>query len=234
MEAIVLAGGFGTRLQQIVPDLPKPMASIAGRPFLEYVLDRLISTGINNITLSVGYKADVIMRHFGNRYRNAVIDYVVENEPLGTGGAISFALRGKVKESVLVLNGDTFLNIDYGQLINWYEQKPVAVAMVLREMPDISRYGSVVVAEDCVTGFVEKGKVGPGLINAGVYIIQPEIFTSFGLVGRFSFETDILQAHCYKLLPRAFLTIAYFIDIGLPGDYERAQYEMPALISPPS
>lgn len=229
MEAIVLSGGFGTRLKEVVRDLPKPMAGVAGRPFLEYVLDSLISTGINNITLSVGYKADVIMQHFGNRYRNAVIDYVVENEPLGTGGAIAFALLGKDTDAVLVLNGDTFLNIDYGNLINWYEQKPSAVAMVLREMPDIGRYGSVVVSGDHVTGFVEKGKTGPGLINAGVYILQPEIFTSFGLAGKFSFETDVLQAHCNKLSPRAFLTSAYFIDIGLPDDYERAQCELPAI-----
>jgi len=229
MNAVILAGGLGMRLREAVQGLPKPMAMVAGRPFLEYVLDRLIFSGVNDITLSVGYKADVIMQHFGNVYRNAVLSYVVENEPLGTGGAIAFALHGKGKEAVLVLNGDTFLNIDYGQLINWYEQKPAAIAMVLREMPEISRYGSVVVSGEKVSGFVEKGMAGTGLINAGVYILQPEIFTSFGLSGKFSFETDLLQPHCSKLSPRAFLTRAYFIDIGLPADYERAQYELPTL-----
>lgn len=229
MKAIVLAGGFGARLRESVRDLPKPMAMVAGRPFLEYVLDRLIFTGINNITLSVGYKADVIMQHFGKGYRNAVIGYAVEDDPLGTGGAMAFALQGSGKEAVLVLNGDTFLNIDYGQLINWYMQKPAAVAMVLREMPDTGRYGSVVVSGEHVAGFVEKGQVGPGLINTGVYILKPEILTSFGLSGKFSFETDVLQAHCGELLPRAFLTSAYFVDIGLPEDYERAQHELPAI-----
>ena len=229
MDALILAGGLGMRLREKVLALPKPMAMISGRPFLEYVLDRLIFSGINSITLSVGYKADVIMQHFGNSYCNAVIHYVVENEPLGTGGAMAFVLHRKGKEAVLVLNGDTFLNIDYGKLINWYKQKPSAVAMVLREMPDIGRYGSVVVSGDCVTGFVEKGMEGSGLINAGVYIIQPEILTSFGLAGKFSFETDVLQAHCNELSPRAFLTNAYFIDIGLPDDYERAQHELPAI-----
>ena len=229
MNAVILAGGLGTRLSEVVQDLPKPMAMVAGRPFLEYVLDRLIFGGINNITLSVGHKADVIMQHFGNKYCNAVLNYVVENEPLGTGGAIASALHGKGKESVLVLNGDTFLNIDYGKLINWYEQKPAAVAMVLREMPDIGRYGSVVVSGDRVSGFVEKGMVGAGLINAGVYILQPYIYAAFGLSGKFSFETDILQPHCKELSPRAFFTRAYFIDIGLPDDYERAQYELLAI-----
>jgi len=230
MEAVILAGGLGTRLREKVLNLPKPMAMVAGRPFLAYVLDRLIFTGLNSITLSVGYKADVIIKYFGNRYRNAVIYYIVEHEPLGTGGAMAFALRGKGKESVLVLNGDTFVNLDYGKLIHWYEQKPAKVAMVLREMPDTGRYGSVVVSGDRVSGFVEKGMAGSGLINAGVYILQPEIFTSFGLSGKFSFETDLLQPHCHELSPRAFLTSAYFIDIGLPDDYERAQYELPAIL----
>lgn len=233
MNAVILAGGFGTRLREAVRDLPKPMAMVAGRPFMEYVLDRLISGGINNITLSVGYMADVIMQHFGSKYRSAVINYVVENEALGTGGAIAFALRGKGKESVLVLNGDTFLNIDYGQLINWYAQKPVAVAMVLREMSDTGRYGSVVVSGDRVSGFVEKGMAGAGLINAGVYILKPDIFAAFGLAGKFSLETDLLQPHCNELSPKAFFTSAYFIDIGLPADYERAQAELPALKGQP-
>lgn len=229
MDAVILAGGLGTRLREAVRDLPKPMATVAGRPFLEYVFDRLICSGINSITLSVGYMADVIMQHFGNRYRSAVINYVVEKEPLGTGGAIAFALRGKGGDAVIVLNGDTFLNIDYGKLIDWYALKPAAVAMVLREMPDIGRYGSVVVSGERVSGFVEKGMAGAGLINAGVYILQSEIFTAFGLAGKFSLETDLLQPHCNELSPRAFITSAYFIDIGLPDDYARAQYELPVL-----
>ncbi len=233
MKALVLAGGFGTRLKGVVRELPKPMAMVAGRPFLEYVLDQLICAGINNITLSLCYRADQISRHFGNRYRNAAIDYVVENEPMGTGGAINFALCGKGRDAVCVVNGDTFLNLDYGVLLDWYAQKPVAIAMVLRQMPDTGRYGSVIVSGEYAVGFVEKGTGGSGLINAGVYILQPEIFASFGLPDKFSFEKDFLQVHCKELLPRAFLTSAYFIDIGLPDDYERAQYELPAILDKP-
>ncbi len=229
MKAIILAGGLGSRLRERVPDLPKPMAPVAGRPFLEYVLDRLIAGGVSEIILSVGYRADVIMAHFENAYRNAVVSYAVETEPLGTGGAIVHALNGQSGYPVLVLNGDTFLNIDYGELLRWYAQSPAQVAMVLREVPDIARYGSVLVSGERVSGFVEKGKVGPGLINAGVYIVHPDVFAAFSLSGKFGFETDLLGSHCEVLSPRAFITDAYFIDIGIPDDYDRAQHELPSI-----
>ena len=114
MKAIVLAGGLGTRLKKRVPELPKPMAPVAGSPFLEYVLDRLVAGGVSEIILSIGYMANVIMAHFEHTYRTAVVSYAVETEPLGTCGAIAHALRGKGDDPVLVLNGDTFLNIDIG------------------------------------------------------------------------------------------------------------------------
>lgn len=228
MKAIVLAGGFGTRLQERVPDMPKPMAPIAGRPFLEYVLDHLIDGGICEIILSVGYRADLIMGHFGHTYHNATVSYSVETEPLGTGGAIVHALRQGGDDPVLVLNGDTFLNIDYRKLIRWYKQAPVQIAMVLKAVSDVARYGSVLATGERISGFVEKGNSEPGLINAGVYIIQPSVFRTFNLSGKFSFETDLLQRHCGALFPRAFLTDDYFIDIGIPDDYDRAQYELPS------
>ena len=229
MKAIVLAGGLGTRLRERVPELPKPMAPVAGHPFLEYVLDRLVAGGVREIILSIGYRADVIMAHFGHAYRDAVVSYAVETEPLGTGGAIAHALRGKGNDPVLVLNGDTLLNIDYGELIRWYARAPTQVAMVLREVPDVARYGSVLMSGERVSGFVEKGKSGPGLINAGVYVVQPGVFETFGLSGKFSFEADFLQRHCDVISPRAFLTDAYFIDIGVPEDYDRAQRELLAI-----
>ncbi len=228
MKTIILAGGFGTRLREAVGDVPKPMAMVAGRPFLEYLLDRLISCGINDIVLSVGYKADLIIQHFSNLYGNPKITFAVEEEPLGTGGAIARVLSGE-KQAALVLNGDTFVDLDYAQLINWHRQRRTAVTMVLKRVREISRYGSVIVSNEQVAGFIEKGKSGPGLINAGVYILQPDIFETFGMTGRFSLETDLLQRHCDALSPRAYLTDAYFIDIGLPEDYERAQSELPTI-----
>lgn len=229
MRAIVLAGGFGTRLRELVPDLPKPMAPVAGRPFLEYVLDGIIDAGIRDIILSVGYRADVIQAHFGRKYRGATVRCVVESEPLGTGGAVAFALRGLDDGPTLILNGDTFLQLDYVALLDWYWRDPAAVAMVLREVPDVSRYGAVVMSGDRVSGFVEKGKSGKGLINAGVYIVRTEVFAMCKLSGNFSFEKDVLQSHLGRICPRAYVTDGYFIDIGIPEDFERAQQEMPAL-----
>lgn len=229
MKAIVLAGGMGTRLRGRVPDLPKPMAPVAGKPFLEYVLDRLVVGGIGEIILSVGYRADSIISHFGRHYRDTVLKYAVETEPLGTGGAIAHAMRGEGDAPLLVLNGDTLLNIDYAVFLRWYAQAPTPVAMVLRPVPDAARYGSVLVSDERVTAFVEKGLTGPGLINAGVYIVKPEVFGRFGLSGNFSLETDLLQRHLEELSPKAFLTDAYFIDIGIPEDYDRAQHELPLL-----
>lgn len=230
MKAVVLAGGFGTRLREKVPDIPKPMAPVAGRPFLEYILDRLVACGIAEIILSVGYRANTIIDHFSEAYRGVVVNYAIETEPLGTGGAIAHALHEGSNAPVLVLNGDTFLNIDYEELIHWYKENPVQVAMVLRKVPDTSRYGSVMLSGERVVGFEEKGKHGPGLINAGVYIVKSRIFEEFGFSGKFSFESDFLQKQCVALSSRAFITDAYFIDIGIPEDYERAQFELPNVI----
>lgn len=226
MKAIVLAGGLGTRLRERIPDLPKVMAPVAGRPFLEHVLDRLVASGVAEIVLSLGYKAEIIANHFGHSYKNVVLDYSIETEPLGTGGAILHAARGRDGDPFLALNGDTLLDLDYGEFIGWYTKIPVPIAMVLRTAQDVARYGSVLTSNGSVVGFMEKGKTGPGLINAGVYIVQPDIFRVFHLSGKFSFEIDLLQPHCNVLKPRAFVTDAYFIDIGVPEDYDRAQYEL--------
>lgn len=230
MKAIILAGGLGSRLRERVPDLPKPMALVAGRPFLEYILDQLIMGGVSDIVLSVGYRADSIIDHFGNTYRDVALNYVIENEPLGTGGAIKHALGEVNNEPVFVLNGDTFLEIDYKELSHWYQQLPTLVAMVLKKVPDVTRYGSVKVKDNRVCGFLEKGKSGAGLINAGVYVLDSGVFNSFSISGAFSYEMDFLQKYCDELLPRAFITDAFFIDIGVPEDYERAQDEIPSLL----
>ena len=230
MKAIILAGGFGTRLRERVPDLPKPMAPVAGIPFLQYILDHLIKGGIHEIILSVGYRADVIISHFQQTYHGASISYAMESEPLGTGGAIAHALKDHDDQAVMVVNGDTFVNLNYAQLLDWYQQEAPSIAIVLKEMEDVSRYGSVIVSSGIVSGFLEKGNTGPGLINAGIYLLSPNIFNTYCLKGNFSLESDLIQQHCLDLSPRAFITNAYFIDIGVPEDYERAQYELPNLI----
>ena len=226
MKAIVLAGGLGTRLRERVPDLPKVMAPIAGRPFLEYVLDRLIAGGVMNVVLSVGFCAEMIIKHVGDRYHGATISYATETEPLGTGGAILNALPKVGREPVIICNGDTFLDVDYSELAAWYSVGRADFAMVLRTVDDVTRYGAVLVQGDSVIGFSEKGIRGRGLINTGVYIVDPDVLKTLDLPNKFSFETDVLQRYCGILKPRAFLTDAYFVDIGIPADYDRAQHEL--------
>lgn len=201
------------------------MVPVAGRPFLEYVLDGLITGGIRSITLSVGYKAETIQAHFGNSYRGAIIEYAIEPYPLGTGGAIENAL-GDNECPALVLNGDTLVRIDFDRLVDWYQSDPVPVAIVLRQMNNVARYGAAILQGEHISGFAEKGLSGPGYINAGVYVINPAVFSSFDLPEKFGFESEVLQKHCEELRPRAYLTQAYFIDIGIPADLERANVEL--------
>ena len=224
MKTVILAGGLGTRLRSRIGELPKPMASVAGRPFLAHLLDRLTGAGLHDIILAVGYRADAIRGHFGDTYGGARLSYAVETDPLGTGGALLHAAGGE--SPVLALNGDTFLDLDFPAFLAWYGKQPTAFALALKALDDASRYGTVQVSGEHVTGFAEKGRAGPGLINAGVYILQPAVFARFGLSGAFSLEHDLLERHCAGLAPRAYVTRGYFIDIGVPEDYDRAQTEL--------
>lgn len=225
-KAIILAGGRGERLRSAVPILPKPMAPVRGRPFLEYILDRLVDAGVTEVILSVGYRADTIQKHFGNTYRRVPLRYSIEENALGTGGALVLALKGEDSAPVLVLNGDTLVEVDYGALTAWYDSVMASLGVVLCRVPDVSRYGSVVLSGDRVVEFREKGKGGPGLVNAGLYVIRPTIFSLYQFGECFSFETDFLQRYCSELQPRSFITSGYFIDIGTPEDYDRAQREL--------
>lgn len=225
-RAIILAGGRGKRLQSAVPNLPKPMAPVGGRPFLEYILDGLVQGDVTDVILSVGYGAEVIQKHFGCSYRTIQLRYSKELSPLGTGGAIALALKGENSSPVLVLNGDTLVEMDYPVLSAWYAKAPSLVGIVLRHVPDVSRFGAVVLMDERVVEFQEKGQHGSGLVNAGVYIVRPEVFSRYATGESFSFETDFLQRYCRDLQPRALITTGYFIDIGTPEDYERAQKEV--------
>lgn len=227
MDAIILAGGLGTRLRARVADRPKPMAPIAGRPFLAFLLDYLARQGISRVVLSVGYGRDSIIGFFGERYGGLDLAYAVEEEPLGTGGAIRHAMAQSEADPLWVVNGDTFLALDYGAMRAAHLKPGVpAMSMALRHEADAGRYGTVVLDGGRIVGFAASGS-GAGLINSGVYLVSRSLFAA-GAPERFSFERDFLPEAVSRLEVRAHVTPAWFIDIGIPEDYDRAQTELPA------
>ncbi len=230
MQAIILAGGFGTRLQAVVKDVPKPLADISGKPFLAYLLQNLQNHGFKKIVISIGYLADKITEYFGNSYLGMEIFYAKENQPLGTGGAILNSLQFIDKNKpVVVLNGDTFLQIDYKNLLQQHKTK---LTLVLRKMDNCSRYGSVQFDENLVIKNFEEKSVEEksGFINGGVYVLDVQIFEKISLPQKFSFEADFLMKYLLELKPQAFLVDNYFIDIGIPDDYAKAQNELPNVV----
>lgn len=193
MEAIVLAGGLGTRLKSLVPNAPKPMAVVGGKPFLEHVLTYLINNGIRKIILSVGYKYEIIKKYFGDSFCGIPIVYSIENEPLGTGGAIFKALSKVDGGSVYIINGDTFFNIDLKKLKLKNNSK---VAIALKEMEKFDRYGCVEIdGKGYVTTFKEKQYSEKGYINGGIYHICTNIFGTMYLPEKFSFELLLQTLH---------------------------------------
>lgn len=223
-EAIILAGGFGTRLREAVPDLPKPMAPVAGKPFLAWQIEYLIANGVTRFILSVGYKAQIIRDYFGNTYHGADIVYAEEAEPLGTGGAIKFALMQATQERVFVFNGDTLCDVNLSELRKLNAENIEGVGILVKEVQDTSRYGAIDFdrTSRLVTNFGEKAKVGPGYINAGVYDIPKNLFASLNVKYPFAFENDVIN----KLVGiNLYAVIAgdFFIDIGIKSDFDAAQ-----------
>lgn len=232
MRAIILVGGFGTRLRSVLPDLPKPMAPIQGKPFLAYLLDYLQQQGITRVIFPVHYLGEKIRSYFQSHYAGITIEYVEEQEPLGTGGAIVNALAAwsdQSSEPVFVLNGDTFVTMDYRAMYQEQVMSGAQLVMALRKVSDCSRYGKVMTKDHHITAFKEKGETGPGYINAGVYLIDPALFDKYSLPAVFSFEKDFMFPYAGILRPRAFIANDYFIDIGIPEDYARAAQELPVL-----
>ncbi|MDD5570233.1 MAG: nucleotidyltransferase family protein [Bacteroidales bacterium] len=231
MEAIILAGGFGTRLKKIVCDIPKPMASVNSKPFLEYLFDYLIHYKIKNVILSVGYKHEIIKKYFGNKYKNIEIKYATEKEALGTGGGIKFAMKYAKSNEVLILNGDSFFNINLKDFLSFHKKNKSGLTITLKFLKNVSRYGTVNIdKQNRIFGFLEKRtKTKSGYINGGIYLINKNIFKNTGLSGKFSFEKDYLEKYCHKRKIYGFVSKDYFLDIGIPEDYEKAQTEFKKL-----
>lgn len=222
-EAIVLAGGFGTRLQSVIQDIPKPMAPVAGKPFLKFVLDYLIEQHVKHCVLAVGYKRETIINYFGGLYKDLKISYSKEDEPLGTGGAIKKATEKIEGDNCFVLNGDTFFKADLAQLHAFHIEKKALLSMALKPMVNFDRYGTVVIdANNRVTAFEEKKYLREGLINGGVYCMDKNIFPK-RLKDKFSFEKDVLEKEISRGRIYGEIFNNYFIDIGIPDDYEKAK-----------
>jgi D-glycero-alpha-D-manno-heptose 1-phosphate guanylyltransferase len=225
MEAIVLAGGFGTRLQQIVPDLPKSMAPVAGRPFLDILLTSLARKGFHRVVLSLGYMADKVVAYFGDHFAGMELVYEIEETPLGTGGAVRQALARCNADHVFVFNGDTYLDLEVADVeAHW--QMHHAPIIVAREVTDTSRFGRLEVKNGRVMRFFEKGVSGPGLINAGCYVLPRQILVGFPLGQAFSLETNFFAVAVPRMPLDIFISHGKFIDIGVPEDYARAQSEL--------
>jgi D-glycero-alpha-D-manno-heptose 1-phosphate guanylyltransferase len=224
-EAIVLAGGLGTRLQGVVSDVPKPMAPVAGKPFLAYLLDYLKKNSIEKVVLAVGYKHEVIVDFFGNNYNGINLTYAIEHEPMGTGGGIANALSYINGEETFLLNGDSFFDVDLNELFAHHRKSQADITLSAKEMFNFDRYGTVSLDKSRIVAFNEKKVVTHGLINGGVYLMKKRIFTYKELPAKFSFEKEILEAGTNTLVMEAYLSAGYFIDIGIPEDYARAQRE---------
>lgn len=222
-EAIILAGGFGTRLRTVVSDVPKPLAPVAGRPFLTWILDQLSASGIRRCVLATGYMAETVEAVIGHKWQSMEVVYSVEPEPLGTGGAIRLAAHLLNGNGAHVLNGDTWLRYSPQALEKVTRDVGAEMGVALAQVPDVARYGAVKINGARVSSFLEKGQMGHGYINAGCYFLSAMALESLPKEAAFSFEHRVLQAMAQAGQIAAYTQTAEFIDIGVPEDFLRAQ-----------
>jgi D-glycero-alpha-D-manno-heptose 1-phosphate guanylyltransferase len=225
-EAIILAGGLGTRLRSAVPDLPKCLAPVGGRPFMAYVTDYFRREGISKFIFALGYKSADFDAFFRAEFPHGNYEISLEAEPLGTGGAIRQACGRVEGRTVLILNGDTFFRIGLEALAEFHAAKQAGCSLCLKPMQDFNRFGVVELAADGhVSRFREKQYYPAGLINGGVYALEKASLLQEEWPKVFSFEKDYLEAGREKHLYGQ-VQDRYFVDIGIPEDYRRAQKEL--------
>ncbi len=229
-QCIILAGGLGTRLREAVPDLPKCMAPVAGRPFLFYVINYLRSRSIQKFIFSLGYKHELIEEYLNTQFTTLDYQCVIENEPLGTGGAIKLACAKATEKNVLIVNGDTIFRINIESLAGVHTAAGADCTLALKPMQNFDRYGVVEVDKDkSISSFKEKQFYISGNINGGVYLLNTEKFLQQSFPEKFSFEKQYFESKANKL--SGDVQDEYFIDIGIPQDFNRAQtdFAKPAL-----
>jgi D-glycero-alpha-D-manno-heptose 1-phosphate guanylyltransferase len=230
-EAVILAGGLGTRLRGVIEDLPKSMAPVAGQPFLTYILENLAKAFFSRIVLATGYKHKMIIDRYGDNYKGIKLEYSVEDEPLGTGGALLKASSFISARCFFVFNGDTFFNADIIGFEKFFIENKCEMAVALKPMKDFERYGSVSLDGERIISFSEKKYCSNGLINGGVYIVTSDWLRMVSTSEKFSFEKDIMEKRVAADIINGYISDEYFIDIGIPEDYEKAKKELPQIFS---
>jgi D-glycero-alpha-D-manno-heptose 1-phosphate guanylyltransferase len=226
-EAIILAGGLGTRLRSVVSDVPKCMAPVNGKPFLHFIINQLMQQGVDKFIFSLGYKHEIIEDWLNVQYAMHHMQCSIELVPLGTGGAVKLACKKSVSKNVFVLNGDTFFNINLGRLAALHEKMNADCTLCLKPMQDFDRYGVVELKnDDTIASFKEKSRYKEGLINGGIYALNREKFIHEVLPEKFSFEKEYLEKYYSKRKMYGLVQDDYFIDIGIPEDYEKAQQDL--------
>ncbi|MBL0146358.1 MAG: nucleotidyltransferase family protein [Chitinophagaceae bacterium] len=226
-EAIILAGGLGTRLRSVVSDAPKCMAMVAEKPFLHYVITYLQKQGVSKFIFSLGYMSEVIEDYLLKEFPFLNYQLSVENKPLGTGGAIKLACTKASEKNVLIVNGDTLFDVDIKKLEDIHRFMSAECTLALKPMEKFDRYGAVEInSNSIITSFKEKKYYKEGLINGGCYILNVSQFCTKTFPKIFSFEKDYLEKYVTQHKIYGQIHNAYFIDIGIPEDYEKAQTEL--------
>jgi len=224
ISSVILAGGLGTRLRAVVSDHPKVLAPVHGRPFVTFLLDQLMAVGLQKIILCTGYKADIVKDQIGEKYKNVNILYSEESQPLGTGGAIKLAQRKISSEIFVVINGDSYVNAKLSRFFNWFESAGHDAAIYLTKVDNIKRYGHIVTSKNSeIQKFIEKGSSsGSGWINAGIYLLNKNLFKSMPEAKPFSMESDFFHSLIGRGL-YGYKDETEFIDIGTPESFFKAE-----------
>lgn len=228
--AVILAGGLGTRLETSAPGKAKCMAEVRGIPFIFYLLEHLHYSGMHQVILSVGFRKEQIVNTLGNTYKNLKIRYSVEDEPLGTGGAIKLAFSQITDNQAFVLNGDTYFPVSLIEMETAAQISGAKASIALKKVHDASRYGTVRLSSaGFVESFVEKNaQQASALINGGIYLMNKDLVSEFPQP-KFSVEKDFFAQECNRIHIKGYISDADFIDIGTPADYIRSQIELPEI-----
>lgn len=224
ITAIILAGGLGSRLRESVSDRPKVLASVMGKPFLSYLLDQINDSNITNVILCTGYLGNMINDEYGLRYKNLKITYSQENKPLGTGGALKLALPLIQSKLLMVMNGDSYINILLNNYIKWFTENKFSASICLTHKDDTRRFGRIELDQnDKIERFNEKKDVNEaGYINAGIYLFEKELFSHIPRRKFFSLEKEFFPKMINNNNIYGYICDNKFIDIGTPESYSKA------------